>query len=1430
MFELLQTIATYVPPHLVRETLSSPSPHIPDDITVTTGDAAVLFADVSGFTPLTEALGQRGSEGPEELTRLLNRYFSWMIAFIETEGGEIVKFGGDALTVVFPVETEPLGMAVRRALQAAQTMQSAMDEFGVMESSVGLVSLRMKFGIGAGRLQGASVGGVANRWEYIIAGEALFQATRAERQAGQGEIVLSDAAQAVLHPNQLPPQKPRPLDYSRVEQPDAKIMVLRCYVPRPILAWLDEELHSWLATLRPMTALFVGIHGLDYFQPGTMLRLHRFVRGAQEIVYHYEGSMPRLTIDDKGTVLLILFGAPPYSHEDDPERAVRCALDMHHLADEHQLELAVGVTTGRVFAGPVGGFTRREYTVMGDTVNLAARLMGVAGPGQTRCNYENYRGANGQVDFELLPAIRVKGKSEPIQLYRPAGTYRPGQKLQYIQPVVDYLPMIGRQPEIDLLVTRLKTVTHRGQGQVVILEGEAGIGKTQLIKQFVQATKKDGIPILIGSGHSIKQSQAFYAWLDIFNTLFANTGNEYARDDVRPELVRYIAQKTPQLTGYLPLLNNIFKLGINETGLTASMDDEQRLQKLAAILLTLFEAKAGEKPMLLILEDAQWLDTPSWQLSLEVALAIAKRNIPVMLVITMRPVEDKIARMEVSAIAQLETTEVVRLDTLPTNDTLTLVTTPMGLTRHELPEAVSELIRDRAGGNPFFAEELFYYLHQNGYIAFKAMEGKARCLLTGNIARAAQTLPATIQSTILSRLDQLPPEKQLMLKVAAVIGQTFAHPVLGDTLRSNLDMTEVDLKTHLDDLVYLGFIYREASDPIVTYAFKHIIIREVIYQSLLFDRRRQLHRKVALWYEEKFTPGTDELLPSDSTPDTHLTVTRTLPPAQAPLAPYYSLLAYHWHQGEDEEKELFFVTLLGEQAVSQYANAEALGYLSRALDLAPEQDLRARYKLLLARETVYNRRGDRERQLADLKTLSGIVSKLKNPYYAAAVSLRYATCTEMLSQYKESLQLIQDTIAFARQARDATTECRAYLVWSRILSVQGKLDTARERINRAKKLARKLRLKHVEADVYHHFAMLNRLEGDFSTAHQQSQLSLKNSQALRDRLLAADNFNELGKVALKLGQFEQATHYFEQALPIFFETGYTFPEFEATIGIGQIHFWHGAFEASRDYFEQALDKARFSNSQVGMATALSHLGRFYSAVGDYPTAQSYVGQALGISRELEMVRGEAEALGYLAQIYYKIGDHRTGKRYCELALAKLRDNINAPETNCEVQTYLGHTLVAGNAPTAAMTAYTEAVELRRGMEQSHATINPLVGMAVVLLADNNVDEALKIAQDSLTWLNTHGTAGVDSPGWVYLKLYHIIKHTGDSAQAESVIEAAYQMLRKNAKTFTDETLEYKYLHQVKEHQHILTIWSGQEPARSHRTGPRSIKNKRVFPE
>ncbi|MGH2521715.1 MAG: AAA family ATPase, partial [Anaerolineales bacterium] len=1067
MSHLLQTIAAYVPPNITRATLSVALPQPPTDATAERFPAAILFADVSGFTPLTEALAQKGLEGPEELTRLLNAYFSRMITLIEAEGGEVVKFSGDALTVMFPAASEDLSLATRRAWQAAQSMQAAMSEFATLQTSVGPVALGMKIGIGAGEVVAARVGGVSGRWEYLIAGDPLRQVAQAEHQAGRGEIVLSPEAAALLPPRPIPAHPLAQPDWAQVQNPEAVEAVLKVYVPQVVTAWLGKELAEWLAVLRPMSVLFIGIHGIDYAQARAVEQLNNFLRATQESVYRYEGSINKLAVDDKGTIVLVLFGAPPYAHENDPERAVRCAVALEALAESQGLQLAIGVTHGRVFAGPVGSDTRREYTVMGDPVNLAARLMSLAGPGQVYADYETYRNTHGKLVFDLLPPVRVKGKAGLLRIYRPTGEAdkSPGRKEE------TQSALVGRQAELARLVALLDAV-QAGGSHILLIEGEAGIGKSRLVDELVRLIRERGVAGLLGMGRSIEQQTPYRAWRDIFISYFALEEVENPAERQR-RIQAQIHDQLPDLVERLPLLNEVLNLAFPESELTASLDTQLRNESLVTLLLALLRAWAAERPLVLVLEDAQWLDSLSWDLTIQAARALTVAHVPLLLVVVMRPLEGEAVHLQAQALANMEQTGRLLLNTMSPEEILALTALRLGVAVDGLPEAVAELVTTRANGNPFFTEELVYFLRDHGLVRVQSEQGRARCLVSGDLSQATLTLPDTIQGLVLSRIDRLAPEEQLTLKVAAVIGRTFGFTILRDTLGAHMEVSERVLKIHLSDLANLEFTPLEAPEPELTYIFKHIITQEVAYQTLLFAQRRQLNRTVAEWYERTF--GGDRSL---------------APTLASPLAPYYPLLAFHWHQAEDLEHERRYARLAGQWAAAQFANVEAVSYFSRALALTPQADREARYELLLARESVNDLQGGREAQARDLAALAELVEQLDDNRRRAQVALRQANYAEAMSNYPAALAAAQRAIAQATQAQDPAAETEGYAAWGKTLWRQGDYEAARAYLERALSLARSTHQRQAEARGLYYLGHVYLYQGNYPAAQAHIQQAL----------------------------------------------------------------------------------------------------------------------------------------------------------------------------------------------------------------------------------------------------------------------------------------------------------------------------------------------------
>jgi class 3 adenylate cyclase len=916
-------------------------PRLPSEPAVERLSGAVLYADVSGFTSLTESLAQDGADGPERLTRLLNACFGQLIGLIEAEGGEIVKFGGDALTAVFHAD-ESLAYSVRRAVQAANAMQTAMTCFPSQVED-GYPYLRIKIGIGAGQLVALQVGGTAGRWEYVVAGEALSQAVEAEGKAGRDEVVLSPEAQLVQYPSRL---LPRPLVHrarGAVQDTGAVIAALSCYVPRPILGWLDGRLHDWLAILHPMSVLFVSVPGVDYGQPGVLERLHALVRRIQRVVYRYQGEIGRLWVGDKGTALLVLLGAPPLVHEDDPMRAVRCALDLQSaVSSQHDTGsgVFVGVATGHVFAGPVGGATRREYTVMGDAVNLAARLMQEAGSRRILCDYETYRICRDWGVFETLSPMRVKGKAGLVRAYRPVGQAAGNETAGGLtglrrRPVWGESLLVGRRAEVDRLATALDAVVT-GQSRTLIIEGEAGIGKSRLVAELTRLAREAGLTWLIGAGRNVELQTPYLAWHGILSyyfgldesrksaaqgTVWSGRSSE-ALAERQTSVRNVVAELAPARLVDLPLLNDVLDLGLPETAATSGLVPLERRQRLVSLLVVLLQTWARERPLILVLEDAQWLDSLSWELTVQVAQALSSTG-PVtgkaslhspslLLVVVTRPSSRPGAESGyLRALKEMEGSETLSLAPIHSEEIIRLIAARLGMEPTDLPEPVSDLVCQRSEGNPFFAEELILALREQGWIRIEPAvpdsdTQRRRCVIERDLARAGEMLPKTIHGVILTRVDGLPPERQLTLKVAAVIGRTFPYSLLRHALRKCIPLSDDELGYHLDLLATEGLTPLFIPEPDRTYGFKHAITREVVYQTLLYDQRRTLHRTVAEVLEQE--------------------------PAER-IRERVGLLAYHWERADQPLRAARYLVRAGEQFRAAHANEEALAHYGRALEL-----------------------------------------------------------------------------------------------------------------------------------------------------------------------------------------------------------------------------------------------------------------------------------------------------------------------------------------------------------------------------------------------------------------------------------------------------------------------------------------------------------------
>ena len=668
MQQLVDALASYLPALVLRRLVERRLPL--GEPRAERFPAAVLFADIAGSTALAERLAEHGPVGAEELSRLLNTYLGELIEMITAYGGDVSQFAGDALLALWPVTSaeDDLAGMTRVAAQCGLAVQAALgDQPTPVETR-----LSLRIGIAAGEVSLVYVGGAAGACEFLFVGAPILQASTAEKLAAPGDVALSPQAWALVQGDctgdrldsgnmrlrlvrvrsSLRPPDTTPLR-AELEGP------LRAIVPEPVLSRLVAGQTEWLAELRQITVLFINLPDLDY--EAQLAEAQAATRVIQTTLKHYESTLTRLGMDDKGLTVLAAFGLAPRAHEDDAARAVQAAQAIHRSLHDLRVRCAVGISTGRAFCGSIGNQRRREYTLVGDVVNLAARLM-QATVDDMLCNAATVRAASRYLSFEALPAIVVRGKAEPVAVYRPRG---PVQKA-----VRTHVALIGRTTERACLADQLQTAVRTTSSAVVIIEGEAGIGKSCLVDDLRKHAQEMCVTVLVGAGDAIETATPYQAWRAIFSTLFQLGLLRESLEARRAHVLSRIASSPrapdwPAVEGLVPLLNAVLPLVFPENDLTASMTARARADNTNELLVQILQRAAAAAPLLLVFEDAHWLDSASWALM----RLVSQRVRPALLIIVTRRPLSRCPR-NTRQLLHAPGTQRLRLDALGPDETV----------------------------------------------------------------------------------------------------------------------------------------------------------------------------------------------------------------------------------------------------------------------------------------------------------------------------------------------------------------------------------------------------------------------------------------------------------------------------------------------------------------------------------------------------------------------------------------------------------------------------------------------------------------------------------------------------------------------------------------------------------------------------------------
>src|SRR5438552_535906 len=625
------------------------------------------------------------------------------------------------------------------------------------------------------------------------------------------------------------------------------------------------------------TAIAAGLDPEDYAE-----LLDRYLEIVCREVYKFEGIVTHLA----GDGLMALFGAP-LAHEDAPQRAVRAALGIQETlgrADGDALQARIGINTGPVVVGNVGNDLKMDYTAIGDTTNLAARLQALAEPGSVLISETTYRLVRGFFEVRALGPLAIRGKADRVPGYEVVG------RSELVTPMAiaserGLTPLVGRTAELARLDESFRRLGNRAQ--IVSVVGDAGSGKSRLLYEFKRSLAGESAVFFEGRCSSLGRAVPFYPFLTMFKHYFGLATGE-PPDVVSGKVAAKLGVPVERIARGYPLLSRFISLPLGaERDAPADELKRESFDAIAGLVLT----ESQDAPVVMTIEDLHWMDESSMELlrSLVIRLTSAR----VMVLVTERP------DAQTTWPGHVALTRIV-LPRLADDDVTAII---RGVAGAPLPAELEHRLAEQAEGSPFFAEEMTRALFEEGHL----LRDNGRSRMTRPLEDIP--IPGSVQEVVAARLDRLPPETKRAVQVAAVLGRQFRR----DQLILMLDGDAIDVDRALGELEQRGLLHRKSALAGDEYRFGESVTQEVAYEGLLLKQRRQLHERAGLLLEA--SPGEQS-------------------------AEARALIAHHFARSDNRAKAVEALLHAAEDAERLPAYRTAADFFRQAWDVA-EQELAA---------------------------------------------------------------------------------------------------------------------------------------------------------------------------------------------------------------------------------------------------------------------------------------------------------------------------------------------------------------------------------------------------------------------------------------------------------------------------------------------------------
>ena len=864
--------------------------------------AAVLFLDISGFTALTEKLAQEGPDGTEELTVILNQHFTELVELVNSAGGEVVAYAGDAFAAIFPgpIGETRLGAQIRRkrvelAAHCALAMQGARVR---MEQATG-AHLEFKIGIGSGVIRLCHLGGQDGKWHLLLKGPGFEEAVFAEGSAKPGDTIIAPNTIEWLEGDgvktrsldsgsfkllRLGNSKVTPARTTIPELTPEEMEALKGYISPTVLRLVESGQNEYLGETRPLTVMFINLP--DIRPTGALDEDQTIVQTLQAAIFGKGGQINKLSVDEKGVSALVIFGLPPVVLEDVPLAAMEAARDVHQKMVEAEKRCKIGVTTGTVFCGLIGSDERKEFTVIGDNVNLAARLMQKSDYG-ILCDRPTWSGTETQFNYKELKPLKLKGKSEKVPAYKLATGAD-----QISRRRVRRMEMVGRDKEKSMIVDAAAKAKE-GEFEAIWLQGEAGFGKSLLLSNCTAELGLSEYDVAFVEASPTEKALPFAIWKKVFASWLSEDMPPVK--EWRAQLARDVQFLASSESILYPSAASDFLGFPVESDEDGQIDGISRKDWAISHLEALIRYRANKKPLCVFLDSLQWSDDAS----LDGVLRILRRKPRgVCLVLSSRPLPIP-PRGSFAPILRTEIPHVL-LPKMKDKAIAQLIASRFGEKPDRVELGIVDTVTRLSHGNPAFAHETIMMLKTEGSIE----QARSGIRWAGDETDASSmNLPESTQVAILKRLDRLSPPLQLVLKVASVIGYQFGYRALRGIYPISSDKAQ--LSQLLEELRLGGFL-RVVSQQKKILEFFNSETARVCYESMLAQQRKKLHRRYAQWLEKGRSAEVDDT---------------------------YLAMAHHWKEAGFLAKSMHYYELIGATSASRGSEEEALESFHAAIEM-----------------------------------------------------------------------------------------------------------------------------------------------------------------------------------------------------------------------------------------------------------------------------------------------------------------------------------------------------------------------------------------------------------------------------------------------------------------------------------------------------------------